>query len=257
MKNSRHEAPALTEAIRESRPARRDQRAFRARLIDNAANWGWRRAIYWALMTFMAKALGFHIHYVNVGAGRSDLDDPNPPVIPSGYTARLVKLEDLLPYIDKVPGLSREFLADAFSEDDECGAAFFGDELVSYSFNKRSRTTVTDQLDVLIPKGFRYSYKAWTHPDHLRRNLQKATAYVRRFGPKRTFEERVISYTETHNYPSLLHGYQHPSRRELYIGYVGWITLFGRQIPFNSRQAKKIGFEFVRKGDRRIRQYVR
>ena len=116
---------------------------------------------------------------------------------------------------------------------------------------------MTDQLDVLVPPGFRYSYKAWTHPDHTRRNLQKATGFVRRAGPKRTFAERLVSYTETHNYPSLLHGYRHPNRRSLFMGYGGWITVFGTQIPFNSRQARKIGFEFVRRSDQRVRQYVR
>ena len=62
---------------------------------------------------------------------------------------------------------------------------------------------------------------------------------------------------ETHNYPSLLHGYEHPNSRSLYTGYVGWITLFDRQIPINSRHAKRIGFEFVRKSDPGVRQYVR
>jgi hypothetical protein len=248
----------MTETARPQPPdGRRQRRPFHQQFRENVAAWGWRRGLHWALMSLLARRLGFHVHYVTVGVGRDDLADPTPPVIPSGYTVRLVTLEDLLPYAGSVPDFSREFLEEAFRYDDECGAAFYGDQLVSFSFNRRARTTVTNQLDVLIPSGFRYSYKAWTHPDHTRRNLQKATGFVRRAGPKRTFGERVISYVETHNYPSLLHGYQHPSERQLFMGYVGWFALFGRQIPFSSRQAKKIGFEFVRKSDPGVRQYVR
>ncbi len=40
------------------------------------------------------------------------------------------------------------------------------------------------------------------------------------------------------------------------MGLCGWITLFGRQIPFNTRRAKWIGFELVRKEDHRRRQYI-
>lgn len=67
----------------------------------------------------------------------------------------------------------------------------------------------------------------------------------------------MISMAETHNYPSLLHGYRHPRLRGLRMGFCGWITVFGRQIPFNSRRARWIGFEFVRREDHRRRQYVR
>jgi hypothetical protein len=218
--------------------------------------WGARRALWWVLMTLAARYLGVHVHYVFVGADRPDLRDPDPPPVPPGYEARIVGLGELIPFADSIPSLTRSFLEDAFIADDECAACFHGLELVAFSFNKRSRAPVTDQLDVLVPKGFRYGYKGWTHPAHTRRNLQKLCTHVKHANTRRPFSERSIHYIETHNYPSLLRGYRRPPERSIRMGFVGWVTVFGRQVPFNTRHAKQIGFEFVRKDDPGVRYYM-
>ena len=41
------------------------------------------------------------------------------------------------------------------------------------------------------------------------------------------------------------------------MGFCGSMTRLGREIPFNSRRARWIGFEIVRKDDPGVRQYVR
>ena len=123
-------------------------------------------------------------------------------------------------------------------------------------FTTRSRARVSEQLDVLIPPGFRYGYKAWTHEDHRRRHLSKMRGHFHFTTVPRPYEERGIWYVETHNYMSLLHSYVHPRQRAMRMGYCGWLTLFGRQIPFNTRAAKWIGFEFVRRSDDGRRQYI-
>ena len=155
------------------------------------------------------------------------------------------------------PHLSRDFLETAFGRGDIGAANFYAGELVGFGFWSFTRARATDQLDVLVPEGFRYSYKAWTHPDHRRANLASMRIYVRHRTRRTPHEERMIGYTETHNYPSLLHGYRHPSRRSLRMGLCGWFTILGRQIPFSSRRARWVGFEFVRREDQRPRQYVR
>lgn len=225
-----------------------------ARFRHRVETWGWRRAAYWLFMHGVARFLGIHIHYVRVGADRPDLVKPEPPQIPDGYEIRLVKLEDLLPYADRLSNLSRPFLEEAFAGDDECSAAFHGRDLVGFAFTKRSRAPVNEQIDVIIPPGFRYGYKSWTHPDHRRRNISRAMSYIKQTEANRPFNERGISYIETHNYASLLHSYRSPSERSIAMGFTGWITLAGRQIPFNTRKARWIGLEFVRKGDHRVRQ---
>jgi hypothetical protein len=66
-----------------------------------------------------------------------------------------------------------------------------------------------------------------------------------------------LSYIETHNYLSLLRRARVPTQRRIPMGMCGWFTLFGREFPFNTRRAKWIGFEFVRKEDERVRRITR
>jgi hypothetical protein len=178
------------------------------------------------------------------------------PEVPHGYETRVVGLEDMLPFAGSVPDLSSEFLKEAFSRGDECAANFYDGRLVGFGYVCRSRSRATEQLDVLIPPGFRYGYKEWTHAEHRRRNLSDMRGHVRFTTLPRPYEERSISYVETHNYASLLHGYTHPRSRGLRMGFVGWFNLFGRQFPFSSRRARWVGLEIVRKSDDGRRQYV-
>ena len=60
---------------------------------------------------------------------------------------------------------------------------------------------------------------------------------------------RSIWYIEKGNFPSRMRGYRYPSQRGLKMGFVGWFTWFGKQIPFNSRTAKWLGVKMVRRGE--------
>jgi hypothetical protein len=217
--------------------------------------WGWRRALHWELMHALA-TLGVRVHYVMVGADLREIVGEEEPESSRNYQTRVVQATELEPFIDRVPDLDREFLQTAERRGDVCTANFYNGELVGYSFSSFGRARVTAQLDALVPAGFRYGYKSWTHPDHRRSNLSRMRGYVRRRTRAPDHAERSISYIETHNYASLLHSYRHPSMRSLRMGFCGWITVFGRQIPFNSRRARWIGFEFIRKQDSGARQYV-
>lgn len=215
-------------------------------------SWGSWRALHWLLMHSLAKYLGFHSHFVLV---TTELPrDIAPPEVAEGYETRPVGLNDLLPFAGNVPDLSREFLEQAFARGDECVANFWGQDLVGFRFQSRTRAPATNQLDVLVPKKFRYGYKAWVHPEHRRRNLSVMQIYVMNALP-RAFTEREIGYIETHNYPALLFGYRAPESRSLMLGRIGWFTLVGRQIPFRTPYAKWVGLEFVRKDDAGVRQY--
>jgi hypothetical protein len=226
-------------------------RHFSSRKTD----WGLKRALHWEVMNLLSK-LGVRVHYVTVGSDMREILGEDEPVVPPGYETRMIGLEELRPYADRTPGLATDDLEAMFGRGDVCTANFFGDELVGFSFSSFTRARATSQLDVLIPDGFRYGYKAWTHPDHRRANLSRMRGYTRRRTLPFDHDRRSISYIETHNYPSLLHGYRHPRLRSLRMGLVGWITVFGRQIPFASRRARWIGLEFARTGDTRRRQYI-
>jgi len=179
----------------------------------------------------------------------------------------MVGLEDLLPFADRVADLSADFLETAFARGDSCVASFYragagsDDDLVGFSFQSGGCAKVTGQLDILIPAGFRYTYKTWIHPAHRRRNLSQAQGYVRTHARTHagTGDDgaRGMWYVETHNNASLLHSYRHPRDRYLDMGLIGWFSWFGRQIPFRTRRARWLGVELIRHGDLRVRQHTR
>jgi len=212
---------------------------------------GWHRSAYWYLLQFLSKALGLRLHHVFVSASAAKSIIATEPA----YEHREVSPSELMPYIDDDPvlrdQLTPDFLRQSQTQNDECIASFFDDRLVGFDFSSTTKAPVTSQLEVLVPAGFSYGYKGWTHPDHRRKKLA-----LRRIQLKSSVDYMTIYYIETHNYPSLLRPYRHPSERRQHMGYVGWVTIRGRQYPFASRRAKWIGFEFVRKGLKHRRLYT-
>lgn len=245
-----------TQTVVENGTADHARSSHLERFQQRTRDWGLRRALHWYLMNGLARAADFHIHYVTIEGTSRDLRYQTPPRTAPGYETRVIEATELLPYTGKVPGLDADFVKKAIDWNYECVANFHKGELVGYGFGARTRVRVNDQLDALVPAGFRYGFKSWTHPDHRRRKLGEVRTYTRYVTAPKVPGERSIHYIETHNYPSLLHRYRHPRERRIRMGLVGWFTLFGRQIPFSSRCAKWLGFEFVRKEDTRVRLYV-
>lgn len=218
-------------------------------------DWGLKRALHWQVMSLLFK-LGIRVHYVFLEPNLGEIFGEEKPVVPEGFDTRIVGLETMLPVAGIVPDLDREFLETVFARGDLCVANFRGEEVVGFAFFSFTRARMTPQLDVLVPKGFIYGYKGWTHPDYRRSNLTSSRVYVRHRWMRQHHSLRGINYIETHNYASLLRSYRAPHHRRIKMGLCGWFTLFGRQIPFNSRRAKWLGFEMVRKEDHRPRNYT-
>lgn len=168
--------------------------------------------------------------------------------IPSDYSIRQMTPTGLIPYTGKNT-LDAEFLQQAEQRGDYCAAIFQGDELVGYRFASCTRAPVTPQLDIIIPQGFSYGYKAWIKSEHRRKHLDKAAANMIDLVISRETGRRSIWYIEKGNFPSRMSGYKHPSERPLRMGTCGWLTVFGRQIPFNSRTARWVGIRIVQKDD--------
>ena len=161
--------------------------AIRGRIED----WGWRRAIFWQVMHTLKEYFGITLSYVRVGADRLDLRDPAPPEMPPGYDVHIATKEDFEPFVGKVEFLDREFVDSAFANGDEASIALYDGELVGYSFVTRVKARVTPQLELHVPKNFRYAYKSWTREDHRRRNVSRMMSHVRLFNnPLRRWEER-------------------------------------------------------------------
>ena len=222
---------------------------------DRKDQWGLKRALHWQLMNFLARYFGLRLSYLLLGSGSGRLDRMDASCIPEGYDVRMVALGDLLPFTGSVPDLTADFLERSFSNGDVCVASFMEGELVGFSFRTGTRASLSKQLDILIPKGFHYTYKTWIHHDHRRRNLSQAQGYVRHRSLPTDYASRGIWFVETHNYASLLHGYRHPRERAIGMGFLGWFSLGGKEFPFTSRAARWLGVEVVRKGDLRTRHY--
>ena len=218
--------------------------------------WGLRRLLQARLMRMLHRLIGLRLNAIYVGADRPDVMDPEKLGLADGYEARMCSREDLLPHACDAKLLSEEFLHSEMADDDDCAAAFHNGELVAYMFMTRRRVRLTDQLDALVPDGFRTAYKGWTHRDHRRMNLSNHMSYLANMSCwDRDFSERSVWYIETTNYASRLHGHLTPNMWSVRMGYFGWISLFGKEFPFNSRWAKRIGFIALRKTDPGIRCY--
>ena len=205
-------------------------------------HWGYLRTAHWLLMRVLAKLTGLRLHYVFVILNP---DDREPTPVPEGYSARILSIDELKPHAAHNEELDDEFMALVEARGDVCFANFYHDELVGFSFETLERARVTEQLDVLIPPGFSYGYKGWTHPDHRLKGLNLIRGDVSR---ARKVRPPSIFYIETSNYASLLHRYRMPKYRRLHVGYCGWFRCFGRDVPFTSRKAKWAGLRMVRKG---------
>ncbi len=221
-----------------------------------SGQWGLRRCLYWELMNLLKIVFGIRIHYLYVGNSIRDTYYAALSKISDNHITKKIAPEELLPWVDSVAELDADFLQTATINGDTCFANFIEGNLAGFDFISRTRTIVSDQLDILIPEGFRYEYKGWTHPDHRRSQLARLRARAMLENEDRPYHERSIWYVETHNYSSLLHGFRPPRERDFRVGLMGWFCFFGKEIPFNSRNAKRYGVEFVRKEDSRKRQYV-
>jgi hypothetical protein len=197
-------------------------------------------------MSLAKRWLGLNIAYVLVGSGSNRVRNESRLEPPAGYEVRNIRPEELYAHIGTVPDLSTAFVREIAARKDSCVASFHEGSLVGFSFQTSSLAEVTDQLEILIPKGFHYTYKTWTHEAHRRKGLSRIQGSIRTHG-KAPSNDRGIWYVETHNYPSLMSGYRHPRDRPLRMGFIGWIRLWGRDYPFVSRTAAWLGLELVRR----------
>lgn len=215
--------------------------------------WGTARALNFILGNLLNR-LGISINYVFVGAD-DGLPKTEAPEIPTGYETRLGTYQDFVDFESQEYGYNLKQVERYFANGDRCAVTFYNGTMVGYRFNTDVEAGVTDQLSVSIPDGFTYAFKAWVHAEHRRKNLDARAVWTIAQSRPANCRERHIWYIATHNYPSLLHGYINPKARSLRVGLVGWITVFGKQLPFASRGAKWLGFEFQRDG-RVPRQYI-
>ena len=123
-----------------------------------------------------------------------------------------------------------------------------GGVLAGFRFCTTKRVLVTSQIDIWVPNGFIYAYKAYVLPEHRRKHIDRCNSHVTDLKVAKT-NYRWVWYSRMDNFPQRLNGDTHPNRRALRFGLTGWIKLFGHQIPFSTRSAKWLNVRFLKKGD--------
>jgi hypothetical protein len=187
--------------------------------------------------------MGLHVYLVELGDDDPDIAMPD---LPEGYSVRPIALEELSRWAGRVEGLSEGFLADAAARGDRCVANFFNGQLIGYGFVARRRAPVTEQLQIVIDARLIYRYKGWTHPDHRRRHLSHARGRVNRTLFPLGEGQRTVSYVASHTLPSRL---KHKDVHPVWLGYCGFVRVFGREYPFTGRVPRRYGFELRRVAD--------
>ncbi|MCW8196327.1 hypothetical protein F6455_16150 [Proteobacteria bacterium 005FR1] len=164
------------------------------------------------------------------------------PKLSEGWHVRVATTEELVEAAaDPVNDLSPEWVRKAHQRGEICVGVFDGNQIASYVWRAFGPSPHEKGLWVHFGPQHPYSFKAYTRPDYRRRRLQhSASLYLDRWLLERGFTQ-TIGYIETHNYPSLISSKKRGNRR---VGFAGYLTLFGRTIPFRTPGAKRHGFRF-------------
>lgn len=172
------------------------------------------------------------------------------PELPPNLEVRVASTEDLIAAAkDPVSELSAEWVKEAHGRGEICVAVFEGDRLLSYLWRAFAPTPHEKGLWVYFDENCPYGFKAFTHPDCRQQRLQyAASAHLDHWMLDRGYRH-YLGFIETHNFPSLIAAKKRHNRT---VGYAGYLTLFGRVIPFRSPGAKRHGFGFFRRRSSRL-----
>jgi hypothetical protein len=139
--------------------------------------------------------------------------------------------------------LTREWVAAALARGDVCAAVFEGDRIVAYTWVSFCRAPHVDGIWVEFRKPYRYGYKAFVRPDCRGQRLSPSLAlFSDALCIERGFS-RTVAFVETHNYASIKSSWRQEGRE--FVGFAGYLKLFGRVFPFRTKGARQVTFRFV------------
>jgi len=150
-----------------------------ARFKENKKYWGFVNAIGAGLYRVVQRVVGLHLFVINsreLDAGQAAAAQAGVAV---GGVARRVQDADW-PQICADPALniSEDFVRAAQQRGDVCIGYFQDDALVSYFWCGFSRVPAQHGLQVRVPAGYSYAYKALTLSSHRGQRLQQVLTQV-------------------------------------------------------------------------------
>jgi len=184
---------------------------------------------------------GYSVQYLFV----REVDNQKPFTIPSTIEIALYSGATLLD-LEHVEGLTKKFLQDAIHRGDRCIVAKTANKVVGYSWSTSVAATYNQSLDVQIPAGFAYGYKAYVEESY--RGHALYPELIRQVGviDKENGLLYRLAYVAVANRSSL--------RGLFKLGYkpVGWFMVIGKREPYRVLRAsavKKLGFALVSTND--------
>src|SRR5882672_4713500 len=211
-----------------------------ARLRADAQRWGWTRVALARLAQWLRNHAGLRFYRVNL----RPLDRrPPAPDLPRGVRVCRVPAETLL-RAARDPGLELDgaFTREALARGDLCFGALVGGRLVSYAWRSLGDAPARDGMWVRVAPPCHYAYKAFTLPGWRGKRLHIAVSLASdEHFRARGDDAAEVGFNEVTNY-AICAAADYLGRRR--IGYAGYLTWFGRRIPFRTRPLGKIGFEF-------------
>jgi hypothetical protein len=212
-------------------------------LMNEIRRWGIARVGYRSVMAVLRPVLFLTKVFIK------PLDLPvSTDTLAEDIECRIANSHDLHRAISNTRlGISQDFLRAAEARGDICAAAFKSSEMISYSWKSFSHAPHTTDVMVRFAPGFCYSYKIFTLPEHRGMHILEAAAVPATAVFLARGITHSIGFIESHNFPSLAY-----ARRVggCFVGYAGYIRLFGRIFPFSSPGAKRYGFSFAQSKDK-------
>jgi hypothetical protein len=141
--------------------------------------------------------------------------------------------------------LTPRFLEAAARRGDVCIGALEGDRLIAYTWRSDGQTPAEDGFRVSLERPQWYRYKTLTLPAHRGRQLAAALHAVAGAVGRAGHHAETIGYIRINNFASAKAARRSGYRR---VGYAGYLSLFGLNLPFRTPGAGRHGFRFVVNG---------
>jgi len=160
---------------------------------------------------------------------------------PTPAEVRIASDEELRTAAQEMPNqLTPQFVDAAIARGDACLAAFLDGKMVAFSWRSYSVAPHVEGIWVRFKAPYRYGYKSFTLPQYRGKHLldlRRGDPYCRERGA-----DRSIGFIASHNLESLQRSKRITNE---FIGYAGYVRLFGRYWFFRTPAVKRAGFEFT------------
>ena len=208
------------------------------RLLSDTKHWGlWRTLCFHFFSTL--RSHGVFLCWVHT----REMSDHQPrEVLPANVTVERLSTAACHqaarnPALDLPP----EFVTDALARGDMCHAARVDGKVVSYAWRSCSTAPADPGIEVCVPSGYSYGYKAFTLPDHRGQGIYPAIASAEISSCQTAGLTHGVSFTEVYDYSFLNAEQKFGNTR---VGLAGYVRIGRKIVTFSCPAVKTLGLRF-------------